>query len=194
MTKQGIKGVTIYCGSSTGARAEFTEAAAAVGRAIAAAGVPMISGGGNMGMMGAAAEACRAAGGRNIAVIPQFMVDRGWNDTDAVETVVTPDMHIRKQIMARMAKGVIALPGGIGTLEELCEIITWRQLGLFRGNVVILNTAGYYDPLLSVLSNAVAEGFMPADHSRLWQVTTSPEQAVEWALAATADMELKPKF
>lgn len=194
MTKQGIQGVTIYCGSAAGARAEFTEAAAAVGRAIAAAGVPLISGGGNMGMMGAASEACRAAGGRNIAVIPQFMVDRGWNDADAAETVVTPDMHIRKQIMARLAKGVIALPGGIGTLEELCEIITWRQLGLFKGNIVILNTAGYYDPLLSVLGTAVAEGFMPADHCRLWHVTTSPTEAVELALAASGDMKLKPKF
>lgn len=194
MKHSEIKGITIYCGSSAGNNPAFIEAAEATGQAIAAAGLPLIYGGGHMGMMGAAARAARAAGGTTIAVIPQFMVDRGWNDPEADETVITPDMHRRKELMARHAAGAIALPGGIGTFEELTELITWRQLGLYTGNIVILNTAGYYDNLLAMLAHAVGAGFMPSDHRALWHVSADPAEAVAAAAAATSELHLKAKF
>ena len=189
-----VRGITVYGGSAEGRTPHYTEAAAAVGRAIAAAGVPLIYGGGRMGLMGAAGKACRAAGGTTVAVIPQFMVERGWNDPDASRTVVTPDMHVRKSTMASLAKGAIAMPGGIGTFEELTELITWRQLGLYSGNIVILNIDGYYDSMLATLSDAIAAGFMPADHSRLWAVTADADEAVRLALADTAPLHLHRKF
>lgn len=194
MKHSEIKGITIYCGSSGGTNPAFTASAEATGRAIAAAGLPLIYGGGHMGMMGAAARAARAAGGETIAVIPQFMVERGWNDPEATETVITPDMHRRKELMAGHAMGAIALPGGIGTFEELTELITWRQLGLYTGNIVILNMAGYYDSLLAMFGHAMKTGFMPSDHTALWHVSTDAAEAVAAAAAATSELHLKAKF
>lgn len=188
------KGITIYCGSSAGNSPAFIEAATAVGAAVARACVPLIYGGGHMGMMGAASRACREAGGTTIAIIPQFMVDRGWNDKDSTHTIITTGMHRRKETMASHAAGAIALPGGIGTFEELTELITWRQLGLYDGNIVILNTDGYYDPLLQMLDRAISDGFMPADHHNLWFVTESPVKAVEAAITPVSGLILKPKF
>ncbi|MDE6334833.1 MAG: TIGR00730 family Rossman fold protein [Muribaculaceae bacterium] len=177
------KGITIYCGSAAGSDPRYIEAARTVGAEVARKGLPLIYGGGSMGLMGAAGDAARAAGGRTVAVIPQFMVDRGWNDPAATVTEVTTGMHPRKQLMAHMARGVIALPGGIGTLEELCEIITWRQLGLYDGNIVILNVAHYYDSFLAQIGDAIAAGFLPADHRSLFQVTANPAVAVALAAA-----------
>lgn len=194
MTTAQDKGITVYCGSSAGLDPAFTDAAAAIGRAIADTGLPLVYGGGHMGLMGAASAACRHAGGRTVAVIPDFMVKRHWNDPESTETVVTPDMHRRKELMADRAVGAIALPGGIGTFEELTELITWRQLGLYDGNIVILNTKGYYDPLLQMLDQAVGAGFMPADHRRLWFVTDDPAKAVEAAAGPHARLKLQPKF
>lgn len=188
------RGVTIYCGSCPGADPAFTAAAEAVGRAVAAAGVPLVYGGGHMGLMGAAGKACRKAGGETVAVIPAFMVVRGWNDPEASHTVVTPDMHHRKEILSRCAVGAIAMPGGIGTLEELTELITWRQLGLYDGNIVILNINGYFDSLLGQLQAAIDAGFMPADHSALWSVTESPAEAVRLALRPASPLNLHRKF
>ncbi len=192
--KQEIKGVTIYCGASGGNGPVWTEAAAAIGHAVAVAGRPLIYGGGYMGMMGAASAACREAGGTTIAIIPEFMHARGWCDPHSTETIITPDMHSRKQLLASRAAGIIALPGGVGTLDELCEIITWRQLALFHGNIVILNTLGFYDAFISHLDRVVADGFLPADHKTLWEVTDDPARAVELATAPEKDFNLHPKF
>lgn len=178
------KGITIYCGSAAGSDPRYIEAAGIVGAEVARLGLPLIYGGGSMGLMGAAGTAARAAGGRTVAVIPQFMVDRGWNDPASTVTRITSGMHPRKQCMADMARGVIALPGGIGTLEELCEIITWRQLGLYNGNIVILNVAHYYDPFLAQIGDAIEAGFLPADHRSLFEVTENPAVAVALAAAA----------
>ena len=177
------KGITIYCGSCAGRDPRFAEAAAEVGRETARRGLTLIYGGGSTGLMGAAGRAAREAGGRTRAVIPQFMVDRGWNDAESTETVVTPDMHSRKARMAAMATGVVAMPGGVGTFEELAEIITWRQLGLYDGNIVILNVAHYYDALLAQIDSAVEAGFLPADHRRLFAVTENAVVAVALASA-----------
>ncbi len=188
-------GVTVYCGSSAGNSPVYKECAASVGAEIARSGHHLIYGGGRMGLMHAVADACRRAGGHTVALIPGFMVERGWNDPDTTYTVVTADMHERKRNMAAHACGVIALPGGIGTFEELTEIITWRQLGLYAGNIVIMNLGGYYDPLLAQLDAAVSAGFMPADHRRLWDVTSSPEEAVRLATRPSDQpLSLRPKF
>lgn len=188
------KGITIYCGSCEGRDPRFAEAAAEVGRETARRGLTLIYGGGNMGLMGAAGRAARAAGGRTRAVIPQFMVDRGWNDAESTETVVTPDMHTRKARMAAMAAGVVAMPGGVGTFEELAEIITWRQLGLYDGNIVILNVAHYYDALLAQIDAAVEAGFLPGDHRQLFTVTENAGVAVALASAHPSKLNLHNKF
>jgi uncharacterized protein (TIGR00730 family) len=111
------------------------------------------------------------------------MVENGWHHSQLTKMEVTDNMHERKKRMAELSSAVIALPGGCGTLEELLEIITWRQLGLYSGNIVILNISGYYNPLLEMLDNAISQGFMKKDHSQLWQVATTPEEAVEMALS-----------
>lgn len=181
---QIYNGVTVYCGSTEGDDPAFAAGARAVGTALAAAGVPLIYGGGRMGLMHAVAQACRDAGGTTLAVIPQFMVDKGWLDSESPHTIVTADMSERKKTFAARSRGVIALPGGIGTFEELAEIITWRKLGIFSGNVVIYNPHDYYGPVLAMLDSAVAHGFLRKDDSRAdWHVTDDAERAVALAIS-----------
>lgn len=188
------KGITVYCGSSEGNASVFAEAAAEVGREIARAGLSLYYGGGHMGLMGAVGTAVRSVGGTTVAVIPRFMVERGWNDKNSTRTVITDSMHQRKEFMAAHARGVIALPGGVGTFEELCEIITWRQLGLFKGNIVVLNINGYYEPWREQFVRAVAEGFYPASHLKLFSLVSDPAEAVAIAAAEDAEDDIKPKF
>lgn len=188
-----MKEITVYCGSSSSLSASFLDAAAALGRAIAAAGAVLVTGAGRTGMMGAVADAALAAGGRVKGVIPQFMVERGWQHDGLSELVVTEDMHDRKRLMAQSA-ACVALPGGIGTFEELCEIITWRQLGLFDGNIVIFNVGGYYDPLLAMFSTAIENGFMRPDHTGLFSVARSADEVVRMALAEPRHRSFTPKF
>lgn len=188
------KGITVYCGSSTGRNPHYAKAAREVGRHIALKGLPLYYGGGHMGLMGEVGRAVRASGGRAIAIIPQFMVERGWNDSEADGTIITPSMHIRKATMAERAVGVIALPGGVGTFEELCEIITWRQLGLYGGNIVVLNIDGYYDSWLAQFDTAIAEGFLPESHRNLFHVTSDPAEAVAHASSTASTSPAEPKF
>lgn len=114
-----------------------------------------------------------------MGVIPRFMVEQGWHHTGLTELHVVNDMHERKQLMARLSDGVIALPGGCGTLEELLEIITWKQLGLYLNPIVVLNVKGYFDPLLAMLAKAVEERFMRVRHGAIWQVAATPDEAIE---------------
>lgn len=188
------KGITVYCASSERVASHYVAEAARLGRAIAATGVPLITGAGCMGLMGAVNDAAISAGGKTIGVIPRFMVDRGWHHRGLSRLEVTPDMHTRKETMARLSLAAIALPGGFGTLEELLEIITWRQLGLYDGNIVIMNTDGYYDRLLAMIGYAVEEHFIPADHESLFAVASTVEEAVELALCAPNSPTLSPKF
>ena len=185
--------ITVYCGSSATLAPVYTDAAFALGRAIAEAGCGLVTGAGRTGLMRAVEDGAMSAGGHVRGVIPRFMVDRGWHYDAITDLVVTADMHERKQTMAQSA-ACIALPGGIGTFEELCEIITWRQLGLFKGNVVIYNVEDYYGPFLSMFAKAVQQGFMRADHSRLFSVASTAEEAVALALATDPDTEFSPKF
>lgn len=177
------RSITVYGASSPDVDKVFTDAAFEVGREIALAGRAVTSGAGRTGLMAAAIDGALSAGGEAIGVIPRFMDERGWAHPGLSSKIITDDMHRRKEIMLSTAHSVIALPGGVGTLEELLEAITWRQLGLYSGNIVILNTDGYYNPLLSMLDRTVNRGFMRYNHRDLWQVATTSGDAVKMALA-----------
>ncbi|MBB1599268.1 TIGR00730 family Rossman fold protein [Variovorax sp. UMC13] len=152
--------ICVYCGSRPGERPEFTAVAEAVGRWIGERGGQLVYGGGRTGLMGTVAEATRAAGGRVVGIIPKALVDKELANRLCDELHVVDTMHERKAMMGERADAFIALPGGIGTFEELFEIWTWRQLGYHDKPVGILNTAGYYESLLAFLGNCVREGFM----------------------------------
>lgn len=143
------RAVTVYGASSDQIDPCYKEAAYELGRRIAEAGCSLVCGGGKAGLMKAAIDGAVDAGGEAIGVLPHFMVENAWQYQRLTSMIDTPDMHSRKHTMARMSCAAIACPGGCGTFEELMEIITWRQLNLYRGQVVILNTAGYYDPCFS---------------------------------------------
>ncbi len=175
--------ICVYCASSANIPRVYIDAAFRLGELITDAGRAVVCGAGRTGLMGALIDGAIDHHGETIGVIPQFMVDNGWHHKGLSQMVVTEDMHERKQTMARLSRAAIALPGGCGTLEELLEIITWRQLGLFSGNIVILNINGYYDPLLAMLRQAADQGFMKTDHCRLWRVAATVEEAVEMALS-----------
>jgi uncharacterized protein (TIGR00730 family) len=180
MKEENIRGnVCVFCASSARIDERYLEAARELGGLLAREGWRCVNGGGAVGLMGAVTDGTLDAGGKVTGVIPKFMVDNGWCYDRLEDVIVTADMHQRKQMMSEMADAVIALPGGVGTLEELLETLTWRQLGLVKVPVIILNTLGYYDTLLAMLQHAIDEGFMKASHARLWQVATTPSQAIE---------------
>ncbi|MBQ2122861.1 MAG: TIGR00730 family Rossman fold protein [Bacteroidaceae bacterium] len=170
--------ITVYAASSGQVPAVYLDAARNLGTLIAQRGHALVNGAGRTGLMGATTEGVLASGGRAIGVIPQFMVDEGWHNTDMSELIVTPDMHTRKQTMAEVSGACIALPGGVGTLEELLEIITWKQLGLYLKPIVVLNIDGYFNPLLEQLRTAVDQRFMRQEHEQIWNVATTPEEAI----------------
>lgn len=181
-------GVTVYCASSSRIHPAYMELARETGRLIARAGYDVVTGGGRGGLMAAVIEGATEAGGHTIGVLPRFMMEREWNHPALSETIVTESMHERKHTLASLSVGAIALPGGVGTLDELFEIITWRQLKLFGGNVVICNARGFYDRLLDHLAFTAHEGFMRAEApKRLWSVATTAAEAVEMATADPSD-------
>ena len=173
-----IQSVCVYSASSTKIADCYFRAARELGELLAHHGIRLVNGAGNLGLMRACADACLEAGGQVTGVIPRFMVEQGWQHPGLTELIETEDMHTRKQTMARLSDGVIALPGGYGTLEELLEIITWKQLGLYLNPIVILNTNGYYDPLLLMFEKAVEGRFMRPLHADLWAVAHTPDEAV----------------
>jgi uncharacterized protein (TIGR00730 family) len=152
--------VCVYCGSRPGTDAAFADAARQTGQWIGAHGGQLVYGGGNNGLMGMVADATLAAGGRVVGVIPKALVEKEWAKLDCTELHVVDTMHNRKRMMAERADAFLALPGGIGTFEELFEVWTWRQLGYHDKPVGLLNTGGYYDELLAFLQSSVRHGFM----------------------------------
>jgi uncharacterized protein (TIGR00730 family) len=150
----------VYCGSRKGAAAEFAAAASAVGQWIGDHGGQLVYGGGNNGLMGVMADATLAAGGRVVGVIPRALVEKEWAKLDCTELHVVDNMHDRKRMMTERADAFLALPGGIGTFEELFEAWTWRQLGYHDKPLGLLNMDGYYEPLLAFLQSSVQHGFM----------------------------------
>lgn len=174
-----VHSVCVYSASSTQIAPAYFECAAELGRILARRHIRLVNGAGSMGLMAACADAVLAAGGEVTGVIPRFMVEQGWCHRGLTELIQTRDMHERKEKMAALSDGIIALPGGVGTLEELLEIITWKQLGLYPKPVVILNAEGFFDPLLAMLRRAVDERFMRPEHASIWQVADTPARAVE---------------
>lgn len=172
------KTVCVYCAASSDVDCRYLDAAYRMGTALAKAGVTTVCGAGNTGLMRNLADGCLDNGGTVVGIIPKFMADNGWGYEEALsETIVTDDIQQRKQMMAKMADAAIALPGGCGTLEELMEIITWRQLGLFSGEIIIVNTGDYYRPLLEMLQRCIDQHFMKKEQASLWRVAQTPEEA-----------------
>jgi uncharacterized protein (TIGR00730 family) len=162
-----MKRVCVFCGSSPGHDAIYLDAARDVGQLLAARGLDLVYGGAQVGLMGAVADAALAAGGHVIGVIPQSMVEREIAHSALSDLRIVATMHERKALMESLSDGFIALPGGMGTLEEVCEIYTWGQLGLHAKPCGLLNVQGYYDPLLRLFDGAVAAGFLRAPHREM---------------------------
>ena len=174
-----IQSVCTYCASSTKIAPCYFQAAEELGRLLAQEKIQIINGAGNIGLMAAISDAALQAGGKVTGVIPHFMIEQGWNHIGLTQTIAVENMHERKQTMADLSDAVIALPGGCGTLEELLEIITWKQLGLYLDPIVILNTNHFFDPLLNMLDKAIAENFMRNQHGKIWLVADEPAEAIQ---------------
>ncbi len=177
-----VKTITIYGASSSRIDSGYISAAQKLGELMAQKGITCINGAGQKGVMGAVTNGMLAHGGKVTGIIPQFMLDEGWLNTSLTDVIVTPDMHQRKQLMAEKSDACIALPGGIGTMEELLEIMTWKQLGLYKNPIIILNTNGYYNFLLQMLEKSADENFIHHRHQTIWNVAETPEEALELAI------------
>lgn len=173
-----ISSVCVYSASSTKIDAVYFDAARELGLLLAQNHIRLVNGAGKMGLMAAVADAALSNGGEVTGVIPHFMIEQGWHHTGLTELIEVDSMHQRKKKMADLSDAVIALPGGCGTLEELLEVITWKQLGLYLNPIVILNTKGYFNPLLEMLAQAVEENFMRVQHGAIWQVAETPQEAI----------------
>lgn len=177
-----INKVVIYCASSPHIEKHFFDAAKQLGRLLAENGIKCITGAGKQGLMGAINDSVIQHGGSVEGIIPQFMVDLGWYHSGLTKLTVTKDMHERKEMMAFRADAAIALPGGLGTLEELAEVLTWKQLGIFNKPIIILNTDGFYNPLLNMFDEMIDKNFMHDSYRDMWQVADNPEWAVHCLL------------
>jgi hypothetical protein len=178
-----MRRVCVFCGSSPGARPAYAEAARATGRLLAERGLGLVYGGGDVGLMGEVADAVLAAGGTVTGVIPRALLEREVGHRGLTELHVVETMHERKAMMADLADGFVALPGGFGTLDELCEILTWSQLGFHAKPCGVLNVEGYFDALLALFDHAVAEQFVRPQHRALVLQSTDPAALLD-AMAA----------
>ncbi len=174
-----LRAVCVFCGSSFGARPAYASAARAVGRLLAERGIALVYGGSNVGLMGVAADACLAAGGKVIGVIPRHLAAREVAHTGLTELRVVASMHQRKALMADLADAFLALPGGFGTFDELFETLSWSQLGLQRKPSGVLNGEGYFDATLQLVDRAVAEGFVRPEHRALLVADNDPASLLD---------------
>lgn len=171
--------VCVYCASSRACDPLYHDVARRLGGLLARSGCAIVYGGGGTGSMGALAEGALAEGGRVVGVIPQFMQELEWGHQGLSELHVVEDMRTRKHEMLARASAVVALAGGCGTFEELMEATTLKRLGLFLGPIVIVNTAGYYDPLIAQLERAIERRFMNGAHGQMWRVVAEPDEVLE---------------
>ena len=169
-----LRSLCVFCGSSNGNRPEYAAAAADFGRLLGDRGIRVVYGAGNVGLMGVLADAALSAGGEVIGVIPQMLVDRELAHRDITDLRIVTSMHQRKALMAELADAFVALPGGLGTFEELCEVLTWVQLGIHHKPVGCLNVMGYFDRLAHMLDHAVGEGFLQMEQRQNLIVATDP--------------------
>jgi uncharacterized protein (TIGR00730 family) len=174
-----MKRICIFCGSNKGARNAYIEAARAIGRALTRRGLGLVYGGGHIGLMGVVADSVLAEDGEVIGVIPKALLAKESAHQGLTELRVVGSMHERKALMAELADAFVALPGGYGTFEEFCEVLTWAQLGLHRKPCGILNVEGFYNSLLSLLDHAVAERFVRAEHRSLVLEEHDPERLLD---------------
>jgi uncharacterized protein (TIGR00730 family) len=174
-----LQSICIFCGSSAGTEPVYEQAAQSIGRTLAQRGIDLIYGGGKVGLMGSTADACLREGGRVVGVMPRALVAKEIAHRGLTELYVVESMHERKARMADLAGAFIALPGGYGTWEEFCEVLTWSQLGLHRKACAVLNVNGYYDPLLAMADRAVAEGFVRQEHREILLSDTDPVRLLD---------------
>ena len=179
----------MFCGSSPGRRDEYRDAAIALAREMAARDIGLVFGGGRVGLMGIVADAILAAGGHAVGVIPNFMIERELAHQGLPDLRVVQSMHERKALMATLADAFIAMPGGFGTFEELCEAVTWTQLGLHRKRCGLLNVRGYYDPLLALFDRSVDEGFVRDETRDILVAREAPVDLLDVLLAPPAPPE-----
>lgn len=175
----GIASVCLFCGSNVGTRPAYAEAAMQLGRALAARGVTLIYGGGSVGLMDIAAQAALDAGGRVVGVITEQLMVREVGHSGLDELHVVATMHERKALMAKLSDAFVALPGGYGTFDELCEMATWDQLGIHAKPLVIVNLEGYFDGFLAQLDRAVVDGLLKGEHRALLGCATTVDTALE---------------
>jgi uncharacterized protein (TIGR00730 family) len=174
-----MKRVCVFCGSSRGTNPAYCEAAQKLGHVLAKRGLELVFGAGHIGLMGVLADAVIAAGGHTIGVIPRAMVDRELAHAGLGRLHIVDTMHERKALMADLSDAFIALPGGFGTADELFEILTWAQLGIHQKPVGLVNTAGFFDPLLAWLDRAVTDGFLKPKHRRLLIEAANVEELLD---------------
>jgi uncharacterized protein (TIGR00730 family) len=186
-----MKRICVFCGSNTGTRPEYAAAARALGGELVARDIGLVFGGGCVGLMGEIADAVLAAGGHVIGVIPHTLVARELAHRGVQDLRVVSSMHERKALMAELSDSFVAMPGGFGTFEELCEVITWTQLGLHRKRCGLLNVAGFYDPLLRLFDHAVREGFIKPSNLEIVVADASPAAVVDAVLMPPAVWEPK---
>lgn len=171
--------VCVYAASSRACHPDYKAAARRLGRFLAEQRCDVIYGGGGAGLMGELADGALERGGRVTGVLPRFMDDLEWGHRGLTELHLVEDMHTRKKRLLVNSDAVVALPGGCGTLEELMEVITLKRLGLYLGPIVLVNTRGFYQPLIDLLSRAIEDRFMDDRHREMWQLVQEPEQVIE---------------
>lgn len=190
-----VKSICVYCGSSSRVDEVYRAAATRLGVILAKAGIELIYGGGRVGLMGLLADAVLASGGRVTGIIPIHLHDKEVGHTGLTELVIVDNMHQRKRRMFELADAFAVLPGGLGTLDETLEIITWKQLGLHDKPVVLIDVAGYWSPLLELIEHAVASGFATRHALQLYRVATRVEDVLSvLAAAPQPQLEAAPKL
>lgn len=174
-----MQNICVYCASSSKIDSKYVETARELGSLLAQNDMQLVYGGGSVGLMGVLADSVLEKGGKVTGIIPQFMVEAEWHHDGLTELILTETMHERKEKMATMSDAAVALPGGCGTLEELLEVITWKQLGIYRNPIIIVNIDGYYDHLLAQFQQAADELFMRPQHLDMWTVVKSAGEILD---------------
>ena len=172
--------ICVFASSSSRINSEYATAASSLGLLLANAKMDVVYGGGGIGLMGKLADAVLENGGTITGVIPSFMKSEGWNHSEVKNMIITRDMAERKKHMFALADAVVALPGGVGTLEELTEAITLKQLGLFSGLIIILNTLNYYKSFIDFLEHMISGHFLRHEHKGMWQIAETPEEVMSY--------------
>lgn len=176
--QSNVRSVCVYCGSRVGTNSSYADAAERLGDAIGKAGLDLVYGAGSVGLMGITARSARAAGGRVIGIIPDHLDDVEITQDGLSDTIVTKSMHERKKLMFDKSDAFIVMPGGLGTLDETFEIMTWAQLSLHKRPIIIVNQDGYWDPFIALVDHVVAHGFASQQHAALLKTVDTPEEAV----------------